>query len=39
MPDRSKVMNQTKRDTLVLQVGGLELEAHNLTTIQKKSYC
>ena len=23
MPDRSKVMTQTKRDTLVLQVGGL----------------
>jgi hypothetical protein len=22
MPDRSKVMTQTKRDTLVLQVGG-----------------
>jgi hypothetical protein len=23
MPDRSKVMTQTKRDTLILQVGGL----------------
>jgi hypothetical protein len=23
MPDRSRVMTQTKRDTLVLQVGGL----------------
>jgi hypothetical protein len=25
MPDRSRVMTQTKRDTLVLQVGGLAL--------------
>jgi hypothetical protein len=25
MPDRSRVMTQTKRDTLVLQVGGKKL--------------
>jgi hypothetical protein len=34
--ERSKVVTQTERDTLVLQVGGLKLEAHNLTSIQKK---
>jgi hypothetical protein len=35
MPDRSKVMAQTKRDTLVLQVGGLGCEANNLTSLKK----
>jgi hypothetical protein len=37
MPDRSRVMTQTKRDTLVLQVGGL---AMGLTTPHsKKTSC
>ena len=37
-PDRSKVMTQTKRDTLVLQVGGFGM---GLTTNppSKKTYC
>jgi hypothetical protein len=34
MPDRSKVMTQTKRDTLVLQVAGLGV---GLTTPPHKS--
>ena len=35
MPDRSRVMTQTKRDTLVLQVGGLAwgLEPHTVKNI------
>jgi hypothetical protein len=33
MPDRSKVMNQTKRDIPVLQVGGWR-EATNLTSVK-----
>ena len=37
MPDRSRVMTQTKRDTMVLQVGGFGV---GLTTSQsKKTYC
>ena len=37
MPDRSKVMTQTKRDTLVLRVGGFDV---GLTTPpSKKTYC
>jgi hypothetical protein len=38
MPDRSRVMTQTKRDTLALQVGGLGMR---LTTspCKKKKYC
>jgi hypothetical protein len=34
MPDRSRVMTQTKRDTLVLQVGGFGV---GLTTPHSKS--
>ena len=34
MPDTSRVMTQTKRDTLVLQVGGLGVE---LTTPYRKN--
>jgi hypothetical protein len=30
MPERSKVMTQTKRDTLFLQVGGLGRRTNNL---------
>jgi hypothetical protein len=33
MPDRSRMMSQTKRDTLVLQVGGFGV---GLTTTKKK---
>jgi hypothetical protein len=33
MPDRSRVMTQTKRDTLVIQVGGLDV---GLTTPHSK---
>jgi hypothetical protein len=33
MPDRSRVMTQTKRDTLVLQVGGFDV---GLTTPHSK---
>jgi len=33
MPDRSRVMTQTKRDTLVLQVGDLDM---GLTTLHSK---
>jgi hypothetical protein len=37
MPDRSRVMTQTKRDTLVLQAGGFGV---GLTTPHsKKTYC
>jgi hypothetical protein len=36
MPDRSRVMTQTKRDTLVLQVGGFGVR---LTTPPHKKYC
>jgi hypothetical protein len=36
MPDRSRVTTQTKRDNLVLQVGGLAW-ANNPT--QYKTYC
>jgi hypothetical protein len=36
MPDRSRVMTQTKRDTLVLQVGVLGVR---LTTPPHKKYC
>jgi hypothetical protein len=36
MPDRSRMMTQTKRDTLALQVGvGMELT----TPHSKKAYC
>jgi hypothetical protein len=34
MPDRSKVMTQTKRDILLLQAGGCG-EAKNLTSVKK----
>jgi len=37
MPDRSKVITQTKRDILVIQGGGWD-EVKNLTSV-KKSYC
>jgi hypothetical protein len=35
MPDRSRVMTQTKRDTLVLQVGGLAwgLQLHTVKNL------
>jgi hypothetical protein len=35
MPDRSRVMTQTKRDTLVLQVGGLAwgLQSHTVKNL------
>ena len=36
IPDRSRVMTQTKRDTLALQVGGLGVR---LTTSPIKKYC
>jgi hypothetical protein len=36
MPDRSKVMTQTKRDTLVLQVGGFDV---GLTTPPSRNTC
>jgi hypothetical protein len=36
MPDRSKAMTWTKKDILVLQVGGW-CEAKNLTSVKKKN--
>jgi hypothetical protein len=36
MPDRSRVMTQTKRDTLVLQVGGLANNPHSKKRIVTK---
>jgi hypothetical protein len=39
MPDRSKVITQTKRDTLVLQVAGFDLEliikTHKKCSVEK----
>jgi hypothetical protein len=39
MPDRSRVMTQTKRDTLVLQVGGLAWGStpHSKNVLLRKS--
>jgi len=38
MPDRSRVMTQTKRDTLVLQVGGWA-QGRQPCPVKKNKHC